>query len=104
MCSSDLHKDKLGHDAMMKDRDIENNQMQKGLDLQHAMQVKNLDLGHAAKMKGLDLQHAMSTKNMDLDHQREQAAMPQSAEALQWARNNPSDPRSAEILKRLGVK
>ena len=36
--------------------------------------------------------------------QREQAAIPQSSEALQWARNNPTDPRSAEILKRLGVK
>lgn len=36
--------------------------------------------------------------------QREQSAAPQSSEALQWARSNPEDPRSAEILKRLGVK
>lgn len=27
-----------------------------------------------------------------------------NAQALQWARSNPNDPRSAEILKRLGVK
>ena len=36
--------------------------------------------------------------------QRDQAAVPQSSEALQWAKANPSDPRSAEILKRLGVQ
>jgi GH24 family phage-related lysozyme (muramidase) len=36
--------------------------------------------------------------------QRAQTAIPQSSEALDWARNNPSDPRSSEILKRLGVK
>jgi hypothetical protein len=36
--------------------------------------------------------------------QREQAAIPQSSEALQWARSNPEDPRAAAIFKRLGVK
>lgn len=36
--------------------------------------------------------------------QREQAAVPQFSEAMQWAKSNPDDPRSAEILKRLGVK
>lgn len=36
--------------------------------------------------------------------QRQQTAVPQSSEALAWAKSNPSDPRSAEILKRLGVQ
>jgi hypothetical protein len=36
--------------------------------------------------------------------QKQQPAVPQSSEALQWAKANPSDPRSAEILKRLGVQ
>ena len=36
--------------------------------------------------------------------QREQTSVPQSSEALQWARSNPEDPRAAAIFKRLGVK
>jgi hypothetical protein len=35
-------------------------------------------------------------------NQRAPAANPQDAEALQWARSNPNDPRSRAILQRLG--
>ena len=85
-----VHKDKLGHDAAMKDKD-----------LAASAEDRQANLDHQVKTKGLDLTHAMQTKNLDLDAQREQGQMKTAMDVQQADAKRLHDIRMANEQARL---